>query len=421
MSQDRIRLAIARLRERLWVRPLLICLLSVGAVVLAEWTDGTELARVVPTFEAATVRTLLSILSSSMLVVATFAVGSMVAAYASASTTATPRAFPLIVADDLSQNALSTFVGAFIFSVVALTALEHRAFEAAGRFTVFVLTAGVFATVVLTFIRWVDRIARLGRLGPTIEAVERAAAAAIDRRRRAPTLCARAVAPAASRAGVGVAVFASTPGYVQHVDVAALQSCAERADARVVVEALPGTFVAADRPLARVVADEASQPAIDPASIIGAFTVGRDRAFDDDPRFGLVVLAEIAGRALSPAVNDPGTAIQVIGAQVRLLTRWQAAEDDHDTIEPVVYDRVEVPSVSVDDLVDDAFTVVARDGAGSVEVAVRLQKALSALAAGGGPLRDAAERHRRLALERAARAMDLPADLEAVQAAARRG
>ena len=107
---------------------------------------------------------------------------------------------------------------------MALTALEHRAFEAAGRFTLFLLTAGVFATVILTFIRWVDRIARLGRLGPTIEIVERAAAAAIDRRRHAPTLGARPVT--ASVGGAGVAVFAPTPGYVQHVDVAALQGCA---------------------------------------------------------------------------------------------------------------------------------------------------------------------------------------------------
>ena len=142
--------------------------------------------------------------------------------------------------------------------------------------------------------------------------------------------------------------------------------------------------------------------------------------FEDDPRFGLVVLSGIAGRALSPAVNDPGTAIQVIGAQVRLLTRWQAGPDDGDRTASIVFDRVEVPSISADDLLDDAFTSVARDGAGAVEVAVRLQKALAALAASGdGPVRAAAQRHRRLAIERAARAMDLAEDLEAVKAAAR--
>lgn len=53
----------------------------------------------------------------------------MVSAYASASRTATPRTFPLVVADDVSQNALSTFVGAFIFSAVSLTAVKNDYFE----------------------------------------------------------------------------------------------------------------------------------------------------------------------------------------------------------------------------------------------------------------------------------------------------
>ena len=58
-------------------------------------------------------------MASGMLVMATFAVGSMVAAYASASNTASPRSFSLVISDDSSQKALSAFVGAFIFSTVA--------------------------------------------------------------------------------------------------------------------------------------------------------------------------------------------------------------------------------------------------------------------------------------------------------------
>ena len=56
-------------------------------------------------------------------------------------------------------------------------------------------------------------------------------------------------------------------------------------------------------------------------AVAEAFTIGAERTFDQDPRFGLCVLAEIASRALSPAVNDPGTAIDVIGRAVRLLVR----------------------------------------------------------------------------------------------------
>ena len=173
ISVDRLRFLINRLRDRLWVRPLVVCLLSIGAAFVAKLADGTSLAKFVPVISPDSIETLLSIMASSMLVIATFSVGAMVSAFASASSTATPRSFSLVAADNVSQNALSTFVGAFIFSVVALTAFENAYFDKAGIFILFVLTMTVFGIVIVTFVRWVDSIARLGRLGQTIKMVEK--------------------------------------------------------------------------------------------------------------------------------------------------------------------------------------------------------------------------------------------------------
>jgi hypothetical protein len=122
---DRWRFFLSRLSERLWVKPLLVCLLSVAGALLAHLADDSGLDKIVPDIKSDSLETLLKIISSSMLVIATFAVGSMVSAYASASSTATPRSFSLVIADDTSQNALSTFIGAFIFSIVALIALQN--------------------------------------------------------------------------------------------------------------------------------------------------------------------------------------------------------------------------------------------------------------------------------------------------------
>lgn len=58
---------------------------------------------------------------------------------------------------------------------------------------------------------------------------------------------------------------------------------------------------------------------IDASRIAQAFLLGDVRQFDEDPRFGLIVLSEIASRALFLAVNDPGTAIVIIGTFVRLF------------------------------------------------------------------------------------------------------
>lgn len=414
VSADRVRVLLNRFRERLWVKPLAVCLLSIATVFAAKLADGTTLAQVVPVIEADSIETLLSIMAASMLMIATFSVASMVSAYASAGSTATPRSFTLVVADDASQNALSTFVGAFIFSIVALTAVKNDYFGTAGLFILFILTVIVFSIVIFTLVRWVDSIARLGLLGSTIGKVEKAAAAALKRRRDAPTLHG---APARSQAR-GQAVFAASVGYVQLIDIAVLQAWAVENEAWVLVAALPGTFAAPDRVLAYVSTRPGDRNRIDYKGVVESFLIGSDRLFDDDPRFGLVVLSEIAGRALSPAVNDPGTAIDIVGTLVRLFSLWgePAMVGDEDAPK---YDRVEVPEVSVRDMFDDAFTAIARDGAGVVEVSVRLQKALHSLASiGDAEMREAAEYHGQLALKRAHIALELAEDLAAVREAA---
>lgn len=415
-SADRLRLFFGGLRERLWVKPLAICLLSISSVFVAKLSDDASFAPLMPAISADSIEKLLSIMASSMLVIATFAVGSMVAAYASASSSATPRSFALVISDDVSQNALSTFIGAFIFSIVAMMAVKNQYFESSGLLTLFALTVAVFGIVILTFLRWVDRIARLGRLGTTIDVVENATAQAMKRRRDARILHG---IPMRSQEAFGQAVFATRVGYVQHLDVAALQTCAEKGKGRVAVVALPGTFAAPGRALAYVSGRPGEQPAIDIERVSEAFLIADDRNFQEDPRFGLVVLSEIAGRALSPSVNDPGTAIDVLGTLARLFVLWGEPAPVEGDDQGAKNDRVEVPEISVRDMFDDAFTAIARDGAGSVEVAVRLQKTLRSLASvGDAAMRDAAVHHGRMALARAEKALDLPEDLAAVRAVA---
>ncbi len=171
----------------------------------------------------------------------------------------------------------------------------------------------------------------------------------------------------------------------------------------------------------------------------GAFVVEAERSFEQDPRFGLAVLAEIASRALSPAVNDPGTAIDVIGRAVRLLQPWahrgepppEGAVGREETAHPgdgnlgekagpdedVACPRVHVPPLAAADLLDDVFAPIARDGAGLIEVQMRLQKALIALAEmGDDAMTAAALEQSRRAIVRAEAALTLPEDVTRLRA-----
>lgn len=416
MIPSKFEFLFERLRERLWIRPLLFCIAAVVVAFAASAADRLGIDAFLPRVDHDTVEKILSIIAASMLGVATFAVASMVSAYASTSTNATPRAFRLVISDDGSKTVLSTFVAAFIFSVVALIAIKTGYYGRAALFTVFVVTIAVLAWVIFSFIRWVDQIARLGRLGTTIDRVEKAAATAIDRQRRLPHFGAL---PVEQGIEPGLPIFGEAIGYVQHIDVAALQAFAEKHESIITIAVLPGTFMAPGRALAFLRTEDARlPPAFDASTVAEHFMIGGDRSFEQDPRFGLIVLSEIAARALSPAINDAGTAIDIIGTFVRVLARWVLPAEE--AAEPAPkFDRVRVPSLDFDDLFDDAFTAIARDGAGAIEVAVRLQKAflsLSTIEHQG--LRGAAIRHSAYALARAERRLELPHEIERVRALA---
>lgn len=145
--------------------------------------------------------------------------------------------------------------------------------------------------------------------------------------------------------------------------------------------------------------------------------MGDDRTFDEDPRFGFIVLSEIACRALSPSINDPGTAIDIIGTMVRLFADWCHPPETSEEVQ-CLYHRIAVPEIAADDLVEDAFGAIARSGAGNLEVSIRLRKALGILASSGGPaLGEAAGRQARLALARAEKALPIEEDIESLRAA----
>lgn len=166
----------------------------------------------------------------------------------------------------------------------------------------------------------------------------------------------------------------------------------------------------ATAPLARVSTSQLTPEQI--CKVQDAFDIHHERAFDQDPRFGLIVLGEIAGKALSPGVNDPGTAVQVIGSGVRLLELWSRGTPSPDLERPNLYAS---PLVELD-LIDDIFGPVMRYGAGDAIVSTRLQKALLALADLPGPVGTAASVKAAEAYTRASAELEPTFDLPALQA-----
>ncbi len=399
---------LAQFTRRLWVRASLFALLGVAAALIGIWGQRWLPGNLGALIGARAVDGILDILASSMLTVTTFSLSVMVAAYSAATSNVTPRATRLLMQDRSTQNALAAFIGSFLFSLVGIVALQTGLYGERGRVVLFAATLLVILLVVVTILRWVDHLSRLGRVNETTDRVETAAARALEERRRHPCLGAAPLDPEAPPPAGARLVWPGSIGYVQHLDVGALAELAKQQEAAIGVLAPPGSFVHERRPLAWYLGPDDAGP----DRVRKAFTLGKERSFDQDPRFGLAVLSEIASRALSPAINDPGTAIDVIGRGVRLLSSWLAPPGDRD--EPA--GSVCLPPLRTADLFDDLFQPIARDGAAVLEVGVRLQKALAALAAlGDAEAARAAGHLAGLALARAEAALALDQDRQVLR------
>ena len=399
---------LLRLVRQIWFRASLFALLGVVTALFSAGARWVIPADVSVTFGSEAVEPILNILASSMLAVTTFSLTVMVTAYAAATSAVTPRAAKLLREDSTTQNVLAVFVGAFLFSLVGIIALNTELYGAPGRAMLFAVTLLVILIMVIALLRWINHLARLGMVDETSRIVEKAARLAFEERANVPFMGGRPLRNGSDDIPASaIPVCHAVPGYVQHVDMSALADAARKAggegegEVKVYLAVLPGAYVYSQRPLLWVDGLTESEPGSQALDVFrDACVVGDQRNFEGDPRFGLVVLTEVASRALSPGVNDPGTAIDIIGRQVRLLAAWAERGEREDGGEPAC-PNVFVPPLELDDMFDDAFAPIARDGAAQVEVQLRLLKALLALAETGGPaFRQSALRHARIALKR---------------------
>jgi uncharacterized membrane protein len=399
---------LTQLTRTLWVRATLFALLAVATALIAIPVERFITDPFPYSIGAESVGQILNILASSMLAVTTFSLSVMVSAYTAASSSATPRATQLVRQDSTTQNVLATFIGSFLFSLVGIIALSTGVYGDNGRLILFLVTIGIIVLIIVTILRWIEHLSLLGRLSETTDRVEKAASAAIQQRIDYPCLGAKRLDPSTPPAYLTNAIYPEKTGYVQHIDVGSLNRCAEQYEAEITVLAEPGQFV---HPGEAAVCFSGELSDEVEAMIRAAFTVGNERSFDQDPRFGLSVLAEIASRALSPAVNDPGTAIDIISRAVRILSPWRdhlSIDDDH---EAIIYPRVRLAEITLDDLFDDVFMPIARDGAGLIEIQLRLQKSLLALKQiCPDCFAEQVERHSQMAMQRAEQGLTLDAD-----------
>jgi uncharacterized membrane protein len=426
----RRRVLLDYLAGALWVLPtlsVLVFLLAGAVLSRVEVDEGSPLARLAFQGTAEDARSLLIVVSSTMITVTGLVFALTIVALQIASGQYSPRLLRNFMRDRGTQLVLSIFVGAFAYSTAGLYTVG---IQGAGQ-EAFVPRLAVSGSLALALasvgvlIYFIHHLAHSIQIDTIMSQVEREARSVIDevypdqpRYREPEELC-----PKPPLEAVGLPSARS--GYVQAVDPKPLLRVAVAHDLVVVLARQVGDHVVAGTSIAWAWRRSTGQPppgadALAEA-VADAVQVGFERTMVQDVGFGIRRLVDIANKALSPAINDPYTGVQAVQhlsvllcSLARLRLGDMVVRDDQGEL------RVAVPRPKFPDYLRLGTAQIRRYGAGEPA----LTRALIVLLRDVGTSsatedrRHACVRHIRLVLDDARRATAQPADVEAIAAEA---
>ncbi|MEM1364304.1 MAG: DUF2254 domain-containing protein [Pseudomonadota bacterium] len=354
------------------LRVFLYALLSLAATLVAPLVPSTFQLPIDDAFDFSSVTPVLTILASSMLAVTTFSLNIMVSTHRAAADTSTPRMHRILLSDTTTQSTLSAFIGAFVYSLGSIILYHLGFYPDEAAIVVMTITTIVAILVVVSLLRWIDHLTTLGSLENILSAARHQTETALNHYAENPLLGTATVAREDTGSGLVAYLRAPQSGFVQLIDVRQLQQhCPDETYIHLKVK--PGSHLLKGQVIAKIQGQISQEQLSD---LEDAFTFGPHRTVEQDAEQGLITLSEIGSKALSPGINDPGTAIETVIALKELLWAYgQLDASEADVIAPNVTGTFAGP----DAFVEAAFAAIARDGASTREVVCALWHSLGAL------------------------------------------
>ena len=383
------RRAVYNLRGGFLVRPLTIAL-SLGCVgAFLSWLEEThtsigdwvpkvlflshadpQVAQVILAGIAASIMTVVSIVFAILLMTLTLA-----------SMQFSPRIIVSFSRDRVTQWTLGIFLGTFLYCTAALPAAHYLPEPFAPVTTVVgaVLLAIICVGLLLFFIHHISQAISVNHIVARIASETEAVIDDIMPSARGPRR--PELADRVDLSTWDQPILGDVSGYIRFIDTKRLLELATSRRVKVRVVRRVGQFVPAGVALFMIGKAERLSP-----EYIGQLRVaidfGPSRTLQQDVEFGILQIVDIALKAISPAVNDPTTAISCVDHLSRLLIRFVSREMP----ESVLYDlkgvgRVAIRWIDLDRLLDSAFEQIRMYSKTDVAVSMRLLRAFGDIAA----------------------------------------
>jgi uncharacterized membrane protein len=357
----------------IWILPVLSMAAAIEAARFLAWIDrllGWE-----TNLDTGTAQAVLGTLSTSMFTFIVFVSSALLLAVQLASSQLTPRIIALVFRDPVTKGSLVVFVFAFTFTLAVLV----RVGDSVPPLLAYVAAISCLASLGV-FLYLIDHVGKWLRPSGALWAVGSQGRQVIDSvyPQHLPGSEHAALASADVLGEPPASVIANVrDGVVLAFDVRGLAALAERADC--VLELVPqvGDFIAAGDPLFRVYRGGKS---LSVEAVRQSVAVGQERTLEQDPAFALRILVDVASKGLSPAINDPTTAVLAVD-QIHHLLRTVGGRrlDDGRVCDRAGRLRLVYRTPDWEDFVQLAVTEIRQFGGASIQIARRLRAMLENL------------------------------------------
>ena len=369
---DRHRLKLY-VRNSIWISPavcILAGLISVSLLNRIDRTFGLEL-----NLSADTARTVMSTVAASMFTLVVVSSSAVLLAVQLASAQLTPRIIALVYRSRIRKFCISAFAFTFTFSVGALVRIE----SSVPLLTSYVAAYGFLVNLAL-FLYFIDGIGKALRPSSALQFVAAEGRDVIQSvypsklRQDEPEVL---TAIAKLKGEPSRFVTNEVDGVVLAFDHRGLMSMAEQTNCLIELVPQVGDFVAAGDPLFRIFDGGENLSAV---RLRNSVAFGQERTLEQDPTYAFRIIVDIASKALSPAINDPTTAVLAIDQIHHLLrnigSRSLASGRETDSRGEL---RLVYRTPDWEDFVHLAVTEIRQYGGESIQIMRRLRAMLENL------------------------------------------
>jgi uncharacterized membrane protein len=360
------------LQNSIWVLPVIAMAGAVIIVRLLHWLEGTM--GWVSDFHPETMRAVLGTLAGAMFTFIVFVCSSLLLVVQLASAQLTPRIIGVLFRDPVTKITLAMFVFTFAFAISALIRIGS---------SVPLLTAEIAAyssaACVGLFLYLIDHVGKMLRPSGALRSVASQAHRVIEsvypRRLKERGVTSPESATLSSNVAART-IPSSRTGVVLAFDIQGLVALGARHHCLIELVPQVGNFVAPGAALFRI----HGSSDVPVAALRHSIALGTERTMEQDPTFAFRVMVDIASKGLSPAINDPTTAVLALDRIHHLLRHVGSRRLDNEKVRDATGQvRLIYRTPDWEDFVTLAVTEIRQFGGSSIQVARRLRAMLEDL------------------------------------------